>query len=88
MGSYAKNRPREQGFHVLQTGAEVGAGSARFFSVWEITRKIARVSKVSVFCRLGAEVGAGFARFFSVGEITRKNARVSKAFVFCRLGRR
>ena len=53
MESYAKNRPREQGFHVLQTGAEVGAGSARFFSVWEITRKIARVSKAFVFCRLG-----------------------------------
>ena len=53
MESYAKNRPREQGFRVLQTGAEVGAGFARFFSVWEITRKIARVSKAFVFCRLG-----------------------------------
>ena len=66
MGNYAKNRPREQGFHVLQTGAEVGAGFARFFSVGEITRKIARVSKAFVFCRLGAEVGAGFARFHSL----------------------
>lgn len=53
MGNYAKNRPREQGFRVLQTGAEVGADSARFFSVGEITRKIAHVSKASVFCRLG-----------------------------------
>jgi len=53
MGNYAKNRPREQGFHVLQTGAEVGAGFARFFSVGEITRKIARMSKAFVFCRLG-----------------------------------
>lgn len=53
MGNYAKNRPREQGFHVLQTGAEVGAGFARFFSVGEITREIARVSKTFVFCRLG-----------------------------------
>lgn len=53
MESYAKNRPREQGFRVLQTGAEVGAGFARFFSVGEITRKNARVSKASVFCRLG-----------------------------------
>ena len=53
MGSYAKNRPREQDFHVLQTGAEVGAGSARFFSVWEITRKIARENKTFMFCRLG-----------------------------------
>lgn len=53
MGNCAKNHPREQGFRVLQTGAEVGAGFARFFSVWEITRKIARVSKASVFCRLG-----------------------------------
>ena len=53
MGSYAKNRPHEQGFRVLQTGAEVSAGSARFFSVWEVTRKNARVSKAFVFCRLG-----------------------------------
>lgn len=53
MGSCAKNRPREQDFRVLQTGAEVGAGFARLFSVGEITRKIARVSKASVFCRLG-----------------------------------
>lgn len=53
MESYAKNRPREQGFRVLQTGAEVGAGFASFFSVGEITRKNARVSKASVFCRLG-----------------------------------
>ena len=53
MGNYAKNRPREQDFRVLQTGAEVSAGFTRFFSVWEITRKIARVSKAFVFCRLG-----------------------------------
>ena len=53
MESYAKNRPREQDFRVLQTVAEVGAGFARFFSVWEVTRKNARVSKAFVFCRLG-----------------------------------
>ena len=33
--------------------AVVDAGFARFFSVGEITQKIARVSKASVFCRLG-----------------------------------
>ena len=59
MGSCAKNRPREQDFRVLQTVAEVGAGFARFFSVWEITRKIARVSKAFMFCRLGGGGGCG-----------------------------
>ena len=53
MGSCVKNRPREQGFRFLQTGGGDGCGLARYFSVGEITRKIARVSKASVFCRLG-----------------------------------
>ena len=61
-----RNRPREQDFRALQTGAEVGAGTARFLCIG-IAGNRPREQGFRAL-QTGAEVGADTARFLCIGN--------------------
>ena len=66
MESCAKNRPREQGFRVLQTGGGGGCGLCPLFQrMGNYAKNRLREQGFHVL-QTGAEVGAGSARFHSL----------------------